>query len=305
MAKGFLNVASGGSSKPSTMNAAFYTNKVTLLVEANSFEIGIPQFDVTKDKILIYEGGIYQSIPNEITVTSTTATLVSGVWEAGTEFDILVIKQTPTINIAVGKVDGGKPDSVYSDMETSIQAKDTGYDNTLSELVAKNVQAAIDELLIKVNSIADFVDYSIPYFLYNLGDECTNITGGWVDKIIRGTAIVTKNIDNLYLLSEGTSSDGIFVTQNTIDLTEYTKLKIEYKANTTSGWADICIGTSNLTNALWDSNTAGMHLIDTDVRIVSEVDITAIVGSYYIKIGTGSGGIAGMYLNAYKIWLEK
>lgn len=110
-----VGTGSGGGGS-SYFNGAFYSNVVILAEEASTFVIGIVEFDAETDKILIYQGGLYQAIPEEITVTNTTATKVSGTWASGTTFDILVIKQASTINF-LGLYD--TPDA-YTDMAGKI-----------------------------------------------------------------------------------------------------------------------------------------------------------------------------------------
>jgi hypothetical protein len=80
------------------VNAAFYHNDVTLESETDNFAIGITEFDADTDEIFIFEGGTFQNIPDEITVTDTTATRASGTWAAGTVFDIIVIKKSDTLS---------------------------------------------------------------------------------------------------------------------------------------------------------------------------------------------------------------
>jgi hypothetical protein len=128
----FGTVASEGGS--ATMNSVFHTSVVTLTEEASTFAIGIAEFNSATDKILIYQGGIYKSIPEEITVTSTTATKVSGTWAAGTSFDILVIKQTTSLMI--GNINGGNATSTYVEQDVSAGLMPTG--GTTGQVLVKN-----------------------------------------------------------------------------------------------------------------------------------------------------------------------
>ena len=93
-----------------------------------------------------------------------------------------------------------------------------------------------------------------PSILYNYGDECTDVTGGWQTvygvqdngiALNKGTATLTKNADHMYLYVGKTAdivySTGCMVTSKKIDLTNYNKIYVEVGALT-------CAGTSGLPN---------------------------------------------------------
>ena len=70
-------------------------------------------------------------------------------------------------------------------------------------------------------------------YLYNYGDECTNVTGGWIGSLTLSTqynGIYQKNKDSL-LLSYSTMgySASCFTTSKNIDISPYTKLYVKYK----------------------------------------------------------------------------
>ncbi|MDD4565738.1 MAG: hypothetical protein PHE79_09740 [Eubacteriales bacterium] len=143
--------------------------------------------------------------------------------------------------------------------------------------------------------------------LYNYGDEISHVTGGWLGVTTKGTATETKNADNLYVASPPYSNDGMFVTNNLIDLTNFTKLKITYQSNDNSnGWVSLAAGDSKSVNAYPGNNLVGKVLDDSPSSMMTaELEISAITGSHYIKIGTGSGSSSPtVWVNAYKIWLE-
>ena len=142
-------------------------------------------------------------------------------------------------------------------------------------------------------------------YLYNEGDERTALTGGWSAVTTQGSATETKNADNLYVVCTSFYSAGMFVTANTVDLTNYSKIKIEYKGSSQNGWCCLGVGSSKTLNAHLDNNTAGLVLATSAVKATAEIDISSINSSLYIKFGTGSGGTAPhSYGNAYKMWLE-
>lgn len=63
--------------------------------------------------------------------------------------------------------------------------------------------------------------------LYNYGDECVDVTGGWTIFDSHVNATFTKNANGMYLKTTG---DGVYLnikTANTIDFSKYSKLCIE------------------------------------------------------------------------------
>lgn len=124
--------------------------------------------------------------------------------------------------------------------------------------------------------------------------------------LISGTVTRTKNADNLLVQPTAANSDGMFVTTNTVDLTDYAKLKIEYIGAGTNGWIALSAGSNKTEDAYptRETNVAGAALTDSATRAITEVDIASITGSHYIKIGSAVGAITGAYVNAYEVWLE-
>lgn len=63
--------------------------------------------------------------------------------------------------------------------------------------------------------------------LYNYGDECVDVTGGWTNFNSHANATFTKTANGMYLKTTG---DGVYLnikTANTIDFSKYSKLCIE------------------------------------------------------------------------------
>lgn len=95
----FVPAASGCS-----LNGAFAKNKVILTEESATFALGLT-YDSGTDVIFIYQGGIYQTIPDDLSISGTTATKASGTWPSGTEFDIIVISRDDAVSfIGLGDV---------------------------------------------------------------------------------------------------------------------------------------------------------------------------------------------------------
>jgi hypothetical protein len=222
----------------------------------------------------------------------------------------------------------------FGDLEEAIDAKQNSTDNSLSTL-SKSVVGAINEVFTSASNGKSLIANAITgkgvstspsatyqqlagnigllgaylprTYLYNAGDECTALTGGWTGVTIKGNATETKNTDNLYVASNTGVSDGIFFTNNAIDLTNYTKLMLAYTSDDyNNGWACVAVGDSQTVNAYPDNNITGKTLEDYRGPVATaELDITAITGAHYIKIGTGSGSSSPLpYMRVYEIWLE-
>lgn len=129
-------------------------------------------------------------------------------------------------------------------------------------------------------------------YLYNEGDECTAITGGWVDGFDRwGNGTKAKNTDNLYLKTtlHTDNSWRSYATNNAVDITSLNKLYIQ--ASVYSGVSKpetgLHFGVSSTKTGTGDIAVIKVkgNLTAYDVYVL---DVSAIVGSYYITINACS-----------------
>lgn len=68
-------------------------------------------------------------------------------------------------------------------------------------------------------------------YIYNSGDECVSLTGGWVQKGENSNAgIFRKNADSIEIYTAINGSYTSMRTENTIDLTEFSKLFVDVYA---------------------------------------------------------------------------
>jgi hypothetical protein len=133
-------------------------------------------------------------------------------------------------------------------------------------------------------------------YLYNSGAEYVDLTGGW---IVQKGAV--KNVDNINIANTNPlfQNGGVngYRTTNTVNLTNYTKLKILYSSNIAVGPNFL---TASTTTNFGETNVASLAVaIGTDV--VSEIDVTSLNSSYYIG---GYLTAASMNVTIKKIWLE-
>lgn len=145
------------------------------------------------------------------------------------------------------------------------------------------------------------------FYAYNLGDLCTAETGGW--ELYKATNNL-NTFEDTYLNHDYKSTSsykGIFVTDNTIDVTEYTHIYMDYEVisagNTGANYTGGLYFTTNNTGLTAAENAATdiytFH-VASQARTVVSVDIASYTGSYYIMT-------KGNYQKwkCYRIWLTK
>lgn len=171
------------------------------------------------------------------------------------------------------------------------------------------------------------------FYLYNEGDECTDITGGWKNGEFMNlsntswlvSAYAIKNTNNLEYGDNNANGTwygyGGFITNSKVDLTPYSKMFIDwemYQASVTTYNG----GSGNVVNAIAYSDSTsvkvdkGLTQLASIVskqgayntnRVVTEIDISNISGQKHICVNGQAG-----YINTdlvknrtYNIWLEK
>lgn len=139
---------------------------------------------------------------------------------------------------------------------------------TYSVVATKGTQSRTES--VTISEVKQY-NLSIAYrlYLYNEGDECTDITGGWSEitnyyhvsgsKVqIKNFYSITKNTDNIVLIAKETGYNNIehfFYTNNEMDLRGYSSIYIN--------WSAIFSNNNNLANRL--QITKGIELTQSDV----------------------------------------
>ena len=134
------------------------------------------------------------------------------------------------------------------------------------------------------------VELSYATYLYNLGDACDALTGGWqaIGKYnapidnggYKGSPSVVNGTASLDISLEG--SCGLVVTKNKIDLTGYQTLTFRGDV-TTLGECSLAIWSST-TGDYMPSSVASAAISTTGVSVECSLDLSAITGSYYIGL---------------------
>lgn len=142
--------------------------------------------------------------------------------------------------------------------------------------------------------------------LYNEGDECLAVSGGWNLWYNEGATATLMKYDNyMYIKSEKVSGWYRFAfaaTVKPVDLTQYTKLHFEVIAPTTNDtdYTDYGISAERV-NSEWTNNVAGGFFGRFDERTDIVMDITEYTGPHYVNMLVDRGN----ELKIYKVWLEK
>jgi hypothetical protein len=150
-------------------------------------------------------------------------------------------------------------------------------------------------------------------YLYNLGDENTAVTGGWVVGASQtqsgASGSQNKEVDHLKLYAQGAATDAnawiTYVTNNAIDLTNFSTMYIEWDVThigTVTNQSSAGVGTVKTDNGL----LAYKFRQDTStVRAIESFDVTSLSGGHYCKLYTFSAGSArNSTVKAFRVWLE-
>lgn len=162
-------------------------------------------------------------------------------------------------------------------------------------------------------------------YLYNSGNECTELTGGWKGvattdiKFSNGTAYaavmptIQRNSDNIYTkFSSSSYGSGGLSTENKINLKNYRSIVIDVSAVKDGGiWYKIAAASDNtkwhsalVSNEIGPYNsstqsTLARSFVKTDI---SEINDDAYIVFNYTKGVNYTSKIAESYL--YNVWLE-
>ena len=152
------------------------------------------------------------------------------------------------------------------------------------------------------NDIPTDIDATILY-LYNNGDQCVSVTGGWGLSKQSAAVSVTFDEDHITLTASGLSNvgSGIFTT-NEINTGNHTKLYIEYTlGGNISSWTGALYFSSNR------GDDGGTPITISGASVVCPVSSTKKIMSVNVPTNTegyirAGGGISNWQI--YAIWLE-
>jgi len=145
--------------------------------------------------------------------------------------------------------------------------------------------------------------------LYDAGNEYSAITGGFRQSTILttlGTGSTKKNASNLYCYSYGQNGGSYgFITNNLIDLTNYTSLYATYSLTSSGQYARVTFGTNE--TAVASKRVGTPTYYETDVsgtNVTQSIDISALTSTYvFVNADTATTSITSA-VTVYKVWLE-
>ena len=147
-------------------------------------------------------------------------------------------------------------------------------------------------------------------FLYKVGDECIDITGGFIScpYTLTGTSVnVIKNSDNIQLNPNGKGRYTSVSHNTAIDLTEYKSIYFDIEVVSTLGanqWARLGISVNNNQN---DYGVGEVTIENQVGRKLYCIDLTNKTGLAFVKahINSGTGAVSPFInIKIYNIWLE-
>lgn len=144
------------------------------------------------------------------------------------------------------------------------------------------------------------VELSYATYLYNLGNTCDALTGGWqaIGKYNRpidnggtkGSPSAVNGAASLNISLD--SSCGLVVTKNKVALNNYKTLTFKGSV-TTLGTCNLCIY-SYLTGDYMPSYSASAAIGTTGASVECSLDVSAITGSYYIGLALENANTIAM-----------
>lgn len=152
-------------------------------------------------------------------------------------------------------------------------------------------------------------------YLYKEGNECTDITGGWVAKAWRLNSNFTAKVPtlkkqsnrmNIVYSSSDTNTSGAICVEEDVDVTLHKTLYIDYDTENSeynSGFVSVYVLDRDSTYL--NNSVAQMQLKNQAARRTDSLDISNISGSFAIVISPRITSVAGytQNFNIYNVWL--
>ena len=146
------------------------------------------------------------------------------------------------------------------------------------------------------------ITLSYELYLYNAGDQCTSVTGGWGTSgySYSGRTVSAGILESDKMSLVGSSTYAVMLgTANAIDVTDYSTLYVEGEPTGTIN--NVSINAAVCTSKVASTKAAEISFGGDLSRSVKSVDISGITGNVYITVyAQFSDSCNG---NIYKAWL--
>ena len=271
---------------------------------------------------------------------SNTATVTSQAYPIGEWFHVALVRSGTTVTLYYnGKAISTKTISgtVYQNTAASFKIGGNSSETSASDTPDSRylLDGYIDEFIIAKEAFwtSAFDPYDVPWgtpdrkfqsgivgrtnaiegvkilrnlYLYNEGDECTDVSGGWLKSYnTNGSGgTFTKNASTITVrgASGADRSECGCMTANAIDFTDYSTINFEItEILKTINQYTLCILAIESSNAYYNSaGTQAFSLWSTTTGLKT-VDVSEITGEWYVYVIAGYGTQGGSFS---KIWLE-
>lgn len=135
--------------------------------------------------------------------------------------------------------------------------------------------------------------------LFDNGDACTNVTGGWVTGY-GGGSTATVGSSYIQLLNVASEDRGARVaTKNAVDTSAYNWLKMEYTCSGATQYDFMGLWSTSAIPYNGSAYAARKSITNTSSKIVLELDISGVTSDYHVGMLGGYG-----VTKIYKVWLE-
>lgn len=169
------------------------------------------------------------------------------------------------------------------------------------------------DVLAKSYQGGEWVDWIV--YLYNKGDECIDLTGGWVGKGMKASStseaaaaepIITRNDDHILAKLPAAQKSGVFWTHELVDLTTCSKITVEGEFYAVSSNFALTIWSSNEGTYYTQNNAAESKFPAKEVFNKLSVDVSALTGEYCIgfKLNTNGDTSNQSYIKLVQSYME-
>lgn len=161
------------------------------------------------------------------------------------------------------------------------------------------VSGALKDVTAKSYQGGEWVDWI--RYLYNVGDECTSITGGWVIVDTASNGSVTKNSKSITLDATGVTGQNhivVIYTAEKIDVSDMSKISVndDFVKNmqgNAQGYFGLYESQPTSYSVLDGKGVACCHIASwTNPTAPFQLPVGSISGEYYVVIGIYVGGEA-------------
>ena len=240
-----------------------------------------------------YSQGIKKQYVEEITLNKTTTTLEIGKQE--------------TLIATIKPDNASNKNIIWKSSDENIATVTDGIVTAVSE--GTTTITAMSQDGSKVQGDCKLIVEDNVLYLYNEGDECNKITGGWKTWYYVGQINYIRGSDYLRYYNGRGSVAGGWATEKKVDVSKYTKLKALFTytgrcvaslANSNNGINAYCYTKHNVSTYKDDTNNHWQQ----DQNKNYYTDISDVNGEFYITFGSNFDVLASD-VTIKKVWLEK